>query len=129
MASGTVQLTLTVAGVSRILSLVGMSSAEFVTKDIDCGNDKQLKFLEGLICEIQTKNFLGSIDVYFGTKERLTDEPTWYGPISLADGNDPVFYSIPDFRYVRLRVVDNSVIGIWKLSAIELLGVMDGGPM
>lgn len=130
MAEGTIQMDLTIGGVTTPISPLGDQEAWLETRDLDLGNDKQLKFLEGLLFELREIAVLGRMQVELGLKDRLTDAVTWYSALSLSSGNVPIWLEgIPTTRYVRLRITDTSITGLWKLSALEILGSLDGGPM
>ena len=119
------------------IGTTGERSCWLQTKPLDCGNDKVEKFWEGVVFELEadTENTLANIEVYFGTQDRLKDDPTFYGPFSIATADSAVWFPTPaaggppSSRYGVVKMVDNQITGIWALTAFEILGEMDGGRM
>lgn len=139
MATEAVSVVLTDdQGATHFVGTRSDTAAWFETRDMEClyatrGEaalaDKFDKFLEAVLVEMETLGLMASVTIELGFKDRLTDTVEWQAPFSVSTGNAPVFGRWRSFRYVRLRVTDSSVSGRWKLSAIELLGRLDGGRM
>jgi hypothetical protein len=126
-----------VGGISLPIQPAGSDVApiiELVTKFTDLGEltDPQLaagfrdKFIDGVRLEIEG-TVTTSMQLYVGTKERLKDLETWYGPYTMEAGDDMVYPNVDENRYIGIKIVDQLPTDSWKLTAIELFGVITGG--
>lgn len=115
------------------IGVTGDMSAEFRTKALDLGSDKDEKIIEGLIFEIEAEDdtWLNNIQFSIGTADRLTVDPVWYGPYNIDQKDAPIWLpqSVEASRYIYLYFQDLQVLGFWSLSAVEILGYHDGGRM
>lgn len=118
------------------IGIIGQSTCYFETKPIDAGDDKQEKFWEGILVEVEGVDLLKvNMQVSFATKDRLKDDWTWYGPWPLLSSDSPIWFPTPteggppSSRYGAVKVEDTQIAGIWALTAIEIFGSGDGGRM
>jgi len=136
LAEESVTLLLNHGAETKPIGFTGESRSEFTTKPLELQNDKVEKFLEGIVFEINTDSrpeLLLHMEFYIGTANRLKDSPEWFGPFSLQEADTPYWFDLDDGieckRYMFVKLTDDPVSGIWQLTAIELLGVEDGGRM
>lgn len=119
------------------IGTTGERSCWLQTKPLDCGNDKAEKFWEGIVLELEAEDasIIANLQVYFGTQDRLKDSPTFYGPFSISTADSAVWFPAPSAggppssRYGVIKIEDTQILGIWALTAFELIGEMDGGRM
>lgn len=138
MAEESIVLLLNNADGTSAVGFTGESTAEFTSRALELKNDKEEKFIEGVVVEIEAQegqpaSTLEHVELYIGTANRLKDTPEWFGPFSLAQADEPVWFDLEEGieskRYIFTKITDSQVTGIWELTAIEILGTMDGGRM
>jgi len=85
------------------------------------------KFLTGMVLEIGD-GVLTNVAFYVGVKQRLKDDPTWYGPYSISQADDMVhLIGVEDARHFAFRIVDTAPISCWSVTAMELYGGLSEG--
>lgn len=129
MAEGRIRVTKhAVNGEEFIFLPLGALEAWLETRDFDLGKPNEEKFIEVFFAECRELSSMTNFAMQLGYRNRLTDVLMWTNEM-LVDGNLPLWLppSLPSTRYVRFRIRDTSVSGVWKLSALELWGQLDGG--
>lgn len=85
------------------------------------------KTLTGVRLEIGDGD-ISTVELYIGVKQRLNDTAIWYGPFSVADGDNMIHtLGVEDAKLFALRIIDSSPQSLWQLSAIELFGEIGEG--
>lgn len=85
------------------------------------------KTLSGVVLELGQGN-LSSVNLFVGVKQRLKDDAIWYGPFSLEEGDEMIHtLGVEDARFFAFRIVDESPVSVWQISAMELYGLVGEG--
>ena len=130
LSDGLVTIKHTHNGVTTTYGSVSSLTALLETKFFDLDGYTGLqqavgnfqKQITGVLFEIG-EGKLDSVSFYVGVKQRLKDDPTWYGPFSLLHGDDIVYtLDVEDARHFAFRLVDEAPISVWSASAMELYG-------
>lgn len=87
-------------------------------------------FKDKLIDELRVEvegTVTNSLWIFVGTKERLKDDPVWYGPYELNNADYMVHPECDENRYFGFKIVDQQPVDSWKITAIEIFGKVLGG--
>lgn len=75
---------------------------------------------------VEVKNPTSTLVVYVGYQDTVDGTTTWSSSQSLSGGSAKLFFVIPDKKFLRLRFEDSLPNTKWKLSAVELHGIIMG---
>lgn len=129
--------TIIVNGISLPIQPAGQDVApiiELTSKFTDLGDliDPQLgagfrdKVIDAIRLEVEG-TVSASMLLSVGTKARLKDTETWYGPYTMENADSMVYPLCDENRYIAIQIVDQLPQDSWKISAIELFGMVVGG--
>jgi len=133
MAEEQVILTLTNVSppptvVSVIATVAGLQ-AFFRTRRFEMEEEQVQKFLAGVRVECQTLGMMGQMLLEIYGSNRLNEVESLLATLELDGGDVPIWGNWPSMRYYSFRLIDTSVTGVWKLTALEGLGSDDGGTL
>lgn len=135
MSSGIVKITHTHEGRTTYYGSISSLTVLLETKFFDLDGYTSLqqavgnfeKTIVGVLLEIGN-GMLENVSLYVGTKQRLKDDPVWYGPFSLEEADEMIHtIGVEDARHFAFRVVDTAPLSCWSMSAMELYGSISEG--
>lgn len=126
MTTGIAKITkIFIGGETQEVNILSAFAGEEVfaeTKDLDFNAPNRNKLIAGLVFSITERGNIDDVSFYIGGKQFHNDTITWYGPYSLADADNEIWFQIPKYKLFRLKIVDVLPVKQWKLSGIEIYG-------
>lgn len=94
------------------------------SKDIEL-NSRAHKYIDTFVAELQDTGS-STAKIKLGWRDRLEDEIKWTNWFPMSD-RDNICWTRITGRFFRIRIEDKSAETIWKLSALEFFGQVQGG--
>lgn len=94
------------------------------SKDIEL-DSRAHKYIDTFVAELQDVGS-STAKIKLGWRDRLEDEIKWTDWFPMSD-RDNVCWTRITGRFFRIRIEDKSAETIWKLSALEFFGQVQGG--
>ena len=94
------------------------------SKDIEL-DSRAHKYIDTFVAELQDAGS-STAKIKLGWRDRLEDEIKWTDWFPMSD-RDNICWTRITGRFFRIRIEDKSAETIWKLSALEFFGQVQGG--
>lgn len=94
------------------------------SKDIEL-DSRAHKYIDTFVAELQDAGS-STARIKLGWRDRLEDEIKWTDWFPMSD-RDNICWTRITGRFFRIRIEDKSAETIWKLSALEFFGQVQGG--
>lgn len=94
------------------------------SKDIEL-DSRAHKYIDTFVAELQDTGS-STAKIKLGWRDRLEDEIKWTDWFPMSD-RDNICWTRITGRFFRIRIEDKSAETIWKLSALEFFGQVQGG--